>query len=271
MVDERIEKQVSNMDLEKYYLGTYYKGNITFEQAKNVNIIAKFRCKRGHVFMSHVDHAEEDIENNMCHCCRLYIGDSEEMGTIGNDDTYTNSLFQLDYEIFDGLIDKMISPDTECFINHESYRSHRGMGFVINGKYKKISPYQIVKKKTEENQKLLAEKYKNQDKMRQYFLVVKCEACGKYMVRYRDHIDLKNMKCDFCKEFVHQPFSFGRWLKNHISESLILQEIHSEKEFKRICGLHKDDSLTPILVSTSFGARSVTPLEITHGIVKIRN
>lgn len=256
------------MDLEKYYLGTFYKGNITMEQAKIVKIVAKFRCKRGHVFVSSVDFAEEAIENNMCHCCRLGIGDAEEMGTKFNNDTYTNSLFQLDYEIFDGLIDKMISPDTECFINHESYRSHRGMGFIINGKQRKISPYQMVKKVTEKNQNLLREKYESQDKMRQFFQVVKCEACGKYMVRYIDHIDLENMKCDFCKEFVHQPFSFGRWLKNHISIRDRLQEIYDEKEYKRICSLHKDDSLTPVLVSTGTSARSVTPLEITHGIYR---
>lgn len=258
------------MDLEKYYIGTYYKGNITLEQARNVKILAKFRCKRGHVFISGVDRAEEDIENNMCHCCRLYMGDAEEMGTKFNDDTDTKSLFQLDYEIFDGLIDKMISPETDCYINHESYRSRRGMGFVINGKYKKISPYQMVKKMTEQNQNLLAEKYRTQDKIMQYFIVVKCEACGKYMVRYREHIDLKNMKCDFCKEFVHQPFSFGRWLETHVSERDILQEVYDEKEYKRICGLHKDDSLTPILVSTGTSARSVTPLEITRGIVNIK-
>lgn len=258
------------MDLEKYYLGTYYKGNITMEQARNVKIAAKFRCKRGHLFISTVDRAEYDIENNMCHCCRLYMGDAEEIGTKFNDDTDTKSLFQLDYEIFDGLIDKMISPETDYYINHESYRSRRRMGFVINGKYKKISPYQMVKKMTEQNQNLLAEKYRNQDKIMQYFIVVKCEACGKYMVRYREHIDLKNMKCDFCKEFVHQPFSFGRWLESHVSERDILQEVYDEKEYKRICGLHKDDSLTPILVSTGTSARSVTPLEITRGIVNIK-
>ncbi|MBR4982008.1 MAG: hypothetical protein IKY94_05560 [Lachnospiraceae bacterium] len=258
------------MDLEKYYLGTDYKGNITLEQARNIKIAAKFRCKRGHVFISTVDRAEYDIENEMCHCCRLHIGDAEEMGTRANDDTYPTSLFQLDYEIFGGLIDKMISPETDCYINHESYRSRRGMGFVINAKYKKISPYQMVKKMTEEHQVLLAEKYRNQDKLRQFFLIVKCEACGKYMIRYREHIDLENMKCDFCKEFVHQPFSFGRWLKEHFSERLILEDVYSEEEFKRICSLHKDDSLTPILVSNKIGARSVTPLEITHGIVNIK-
>lgn len=258
------------MDLEKYYLGSCCKSTITMEQAENIKIAARFRCKRGHVFISFVDWAEEDIENNMCHCCRLYMGDAEEMGTKFNDDTNPNSLFQLDYEIFDGLIDKLISPDTECYINHESYRSRRGIGFVINDKHKKISPYMMVKRVTEENQSMLAEKYKSQDKIRQYFLVVKCEACGKYMVCYREHIDLKNMKCDFCKEFVHQPFSFGRWLESHVSERDILQEIYDEKEYKRICGLHKDDSLTPILVSTGTSARSVTPLEITRGIANIK-
>lgn len=258
------------MDLEKYYLGTDYKGNITLEQARNVKIAAKFRCKRGHVFMAHPEFAEELIENDMCNCCRIYMGDAEELGTKFNDDTYPHSLFQLDYEIFDGLIDKMISPETEYFINHESYRSRRGMGFIINGKQKKVSPYQMVKKVTEENQNLLAGKYRTQDKKRQFFLIVKCEACGKYMIRYREHIDLENMKCDFCKEFVHQPFSFGRWLKEHFSERMILEDVYSEEEFKRICSLHKDDSLTPILVSNKIGARSVTPLEITHGIVNIK-
>lgn len=263
-------KEWLNMDLEKYYLGTVYGNDITMEQARNIGIVAKFRCKRGHVFLSHVEQAEENIKNDMCHCCRLHIGDAEEVGTIGNEDTYPTSLFQLDYEVFDGLIDKMISPDTEHFINHESYRSHRGIGFIINGKPRKMSPYTMVKKITEEHQDILYEKYQKQDKFRNLFIIVKCEACGKFMIRYKEHIDLEKMKCDFCKEFVHQPFSFGRWLKNHISIKLRMEDILSEEEFKRVCGLHKDDSINQILVETGSNPKCVTPLEITHGIYRFK-
>lgn len=252
------------MNFEKirpYYIG--HNNKITMEQAAKYDVITNWSCDKGHEFWSTAQFVEDVIDKDLCPCCMKLR--EEPIDGLALDRTQPNSLFNLDYELFGKeLSTKFIYTDT-C-INTISFKSTKGLSWNIDGKVKVISPNKMVYKMMEKKQADLKKRYELGAEDSHHFEVIKCEACGKYLVHYRDYKIREKEKCPFCKEFILHPFSFGRWLDKHkdIDQKLIYSL--SEAEYKMIRGYHKDDEVHEIVIPNDYRIDKTNIFCITHDI-----
>lgn len=252
------------MNLEDYYLGNMTKNEETIEQAKENNSLVYWKCKHEHLFQTYVIFAENIIENDLCPCCMKSKGENQDMATT--DCTEPDSLYTLDYEMFEGELNKMVVQSDSNFINEVRYDSQNGIDWNINGKLKCIAPVKMMKKMTEQNQSKLKEIFETQKKYEKLFEVIQCESCGMYLPHYSWDKNINNEKCTFCNKYIHNPFSLGRWLQKHLKIKRWLQKNCEDSEFKKICELNKNDTNTKILIEIPYGIKTTTAFEITHGL-----
>lgn len=141
----------------------------------------------------------------------------------------------MDYELFGKeLSSKFIYTDT-C-INTISFKSTKGLSWNIDGKVKVISPNKMVYKMMEKKQADLKKRYELGAEDSHHFEVIKCEACGKYLVHYRDYKIREKEKCPFCKEFILHPFSFGKSMFINIPAKEMCYDMEKDK-FERFLQL----------------------------------
>ena len=252
------------MDLEKYYLGTDYGDDITMEQARDIKILGKFRCYKGkHLIKVPIKDAENIIENEYCWCCQMIENKKSDDVACFYEDEF--SLFKADIECLDGEIHKLLSFETSNYINKVPYKSSKKIGVEIDGKHKEMTAHNLLKMVTEQSQDILAKNYLTQDRTNKEFIIVKCEACGLYQIIRKDKLDLHKLKCDFCKEFVHLPFAFGRWLEEQdYAVYMHLEAMLGPQEFERVYRMDKNSTKVRFLVDRYPREVYVTPFEVVR-------
>lgn len=227
-----------------------------------------WKCGHGHYFKAHEMNIEHILENELCPCCLKLKGKNPYLRVV--DCSGLNSLFNLDYELFDGQLDKWFVQSDDNYINGLSYKATKKVDWNIEGNMISMSPAEIVKEYTKRNQYKLKEIYDGQVKKKgDLFEVVQCEACGKYMPHYKLDNNIENEKCMFCDEFIHNPFSFGRWLDKNASIKEELHKTLDEKDLKKIRGLNKNDTDTQIIIPRQLGIIRTTAFDITHNNIAI--
>ena len=80
---------------------------------------------------------------------------------------------------------------------------------------------------------------------------------------------LDKIKCGLCKEYVHNPFTLGRWLSKHKDIEEKLEEYLSWEQLNKAKGLHKDDETTDIVLTYTFNVRNTNAYCITHGLIDL--
>lgn len=248
------------------YIGTMDPDTeLSLEQAAKYRVITKWSCNKGHIFEAFPDFAYDIINGGYCPCCQREQGGIYDF--CPTEYKKENSLFELDQELFGGQIERYFVQTENNYINNIEYNSTKGVCFNIAGKARVISPKKFVEKITEANQERLRFAFENGIAPEKFFEVIRCEACGKYMVHYRYGKKNKNSKCPYCDNFIYKPFSLGRWLVKHPKIRKQLQELVSEQDYKRLQGLNKDDEYNEIILMNIYGIRTVNAFMITHGLV----
>ena len=253
--------------LKDNYIGTMIKDKeISLEDAYKYDKWVYFKCKQGHLFETWPKLAINIFKMELCPCCLKMKNESQDYSA----DSYENpkSLFQLDMEIFNWEISKRFIQTKDNYINQINYNSTKRILWNINGKAKTYSVKDMVKKLTEENQQRLKEIYEQPWKIGNKFKVIKCEACGKYEIKFYN-MNIDNIKCDFCNEFVHNPFSFGRWLSQHKKVEEKLDMYLSWEQLNKLKGLHKDDENTNVVLAYGLNVKNTNVYCITHDLVDL--
>lgn len=253
------------IDIRDYYLGLQDE-IIDIEKADAEDKLVEWKCKHGHKFMTTVSLAASVIKNELCPCCRERNG--LELDVAAVDCTEPYSLYVLDREIFEGELEKkFVSSGNNCF-NTTKYNSINGVDWNIGGKLINMSPASMIKRIVEEKQYILREKYEVAKKYENNFEIMKCEACGKYIPHFKWDRISKNEKCPQCNEFIHNPFTFGRWLNERPKIKKRLHELLSKSEFNRIYNLNRNDTDTRIIIPAEIGIINTTAFDITHRNIK---
>jgi ABC-type uncharacterized transport system substrate-binding protein len=227
-----------------------------------------WKCNHGHAYLAVPVLASVLIENNSCPCC-VKLGLAEEVVNFGIDEFASKkSMYNMDYALFDGEINKMFIQTDENYINRFSYWSRKGVMWNINGKEVKMCPRRMTALMTEKYQDKLKRAYELNDKAYKMFDVKKCEACGRYIPHYIDDYNYEKLKCPVCKEYIIHPYSLGRWLDNNIDIKEILQAELDDDEYKKIRGLDRNDEYTTITLTNLYRVINTNAFSITHGITK---
>ena len=254
------------MNILDYYIGARDK-LISIEKAEAEDMLVEWKCKQGHIFETTANLVESVINNGYCPCCRKLEGLEED--AVARDCTEPDSLFSMDCELFDGQISKRYIHSGNNYINTIKYNSLNGMDWNIGGKIINMSPASMVKRISQDNQVKLRDIYDKQQKYGRLFEIIRCESCSMFQPRYKADRKLKSERCLLCGELLHNPFSFGRWLDDHRKIKSKLHELVSEKEFKRLIILNRNDTNTQIILQTELGIRKTTIFDITHGNFKL--
>lgn len=253
--------------LSDIYVGTMIKDKeISFADAEKYDIRTYWKCKHGHLYETIPKFAQNIYEMGLCPCCLKLKNEPQDLAAWNYDNP--KSLFQLDIEIFGGAIGKRFIQTKDNYINQLNYNSTKRIMWNIDGKGRVYSVKDMVHKITEENQQRLREIYEQPQKIENRFKVIRCEACGKYDIKFSAS-DLDKIKCGFCNEYVHNPFSFGRWLSQHKKIEEKLEDYFTWEQLNKLKGLNKDDESTNVVFTYGFNVRNTTIYCITHNLIDL--
>ena len=242
------------------------KNGIEVEDAIRYKTIEPWHCDKGHVFYAPPYAMEYIIDNKMCPCCRTLEGKEIDYAATDNPYEVPDSLYNLDIEMLDGVINKMFVPDDTNFINEIKATSNRIIQIREDEKVEHIKAKELTKRLTLQLQDKLRKIYFEHPYpvYKGFFSICRCSSCGLFVpCCYEDKnpSQIADIKCVVCNNTVVNPNSFGYWLDKNRRVGKILERGMTNTDYERIRKLDRNNEIEEIgyfdqfhnyVVSTAF-------------------
>lgn len=186
--------------------------------------------------------------------------------------TIRRSLYVMDQEVFDGVLEKNVRHLENRYINITQYDSSKALNFYWNKQYKCLPARRITGLLSMRYQDKLKKMYEENIITPKEYIACKCESCENYVPFFKNSSDTKeNYRCPICDKYIVHSNSLYNWMRDNSRIKMMLKKEKVELEEDSFKNINQNDKETKIQYFKEDKIFYTTAYEVTHGMLDYIN